>query len=256
MKIEDHIPTEQLRPYIKAFRIIECEEEIVNRVIPNTSFVMAFRFKGQISYLNNSEKTILPATTFSGLRKTVRLINYARQSSALLVMFTETGVSGFFKQPPLDLFEQSAPLDSLFPFSELSVIEERLNAANNNRNRVAIVEQFLCSKLFYNKTDGLVAEAIANIYSKNGLTRIEALANGLYISLDAFEKRFRKVTGTTPKQFSSIVRLRSIVLRDGSTSFIDLAFESGYYDQSHFNKDFKLFTGQTPTDFRKSASFW
>jgi AraC-like DNA-binding protein len=41
-----------------------------------------------------------------------------------------------------------------------------------------------------------------------------------------------------------------------SLSFLDIALENGYYDQSHFNKDFKLFTGQTPTGFLRSASHW
>ncbi|NBP68757.1 MAG: AraC family transcriptional regulator, partial [Cytophagia bacterium] len=39
-------------------------------------------------------------------------------------------------------------------------------------------------------------------------------------------------------------------------SFIDMALANNYYDQSHFNKDFKRFTGQMPTDFFKSASYW
>jgi len=36
----------------------------------------------------------------------------------------------------------------------------------------------------------------------------------------------------------------------------ETAFDAGYFDQPHFNKDFKLFTGQTPTDFLKSPIFW
>jgi AraC-like DNA-binding protein len=257
MRIEEHIPTEQLRPYIKAYRIIESSEGMVNRVVPNTSFAMAFRFRGRISYVNDSDKIILPVTTFSGLRKSVRLINYTPQTSALIVLFKETGVSAFFKQPLHELFEKSVPLDNFFAYSEISIIEERLAELNNNKKRIAVIEQFLCSKLSHNTTDKLVSEAIASIYIDNGLTQIRELANSLFISQDAFEKRFRKVTGASPKQFSSIVRMKSIINQNASSStFLDIALENGYYDQSHFNKDFKIFTWQTPTDFFKSASYW
>jgi AraC-like DNA-binding protein len=252
-----YMPTDLLRPFIKAYRIIESQEEIVNRVLPDTSFAIAFRFRGQISYVNDTRKTTLPIATFSGLRKSVRLINYAPKTAALIVLFKETGVSAFFKQPLHTLFEGSVSLDNFFPQSEISIIEERLAEAENNQTKIAVMEQFLYSKLFYNKSDSLVSEAIAKIYYKNGMIRISELANGLYISQDAFEKRFRKVTGTTPKQFSSIVKMKAIIRQNPvPSSFLDIALENGYYDQPHFNKDFKLFTGQTPTDFFKSASYW
>lgn len=255
MNIEKHIPTEQLSPYIKSYLIIESSDEIVNRVLPDTAFAMAFRFKGKISYINDSDKIVLPVATFSGLRRSVRLINYIPKTSALIVLFKETGVSAFFQQSLHELYEKSVPLDDFFRHSEISIIEERL-AETSNKKRIAVIEQFLCSKLLHNKTDKLVSEAITRIYSNNGLGRIKELSSSLYISQDVFEKRFRKVTGTSPKQFSSIVRMKSVIQQKSSSSFFDMAFENGYYDQSHFNKDFKLFTGQTPTDFFKSPSYW
>jgi AraC-like DNA-binding protein len=230
---------------------------LVNRVLPGTSFAMAFRFRGQISYLSESEKTALPAVTFSGLRKSVRLINYAPETSALIVQFKETGISAFFRQPLHELFEESVSLDNFFPQSEIAIIEERLAEAKTNATRIAVVEQFLCSKLSFTKPDALVQEAITRIYSNRGALRISELADGLYISQDAFEKRFRKVTGTSPKQFSSIVKMKSIIGQNPvPSSFLDMALDNGYYDQSHFNKDFKLFTGLTPTDFFKSGQYW
>jgi methylphosphotriester-DNA--protein-cysteine methyltransferase len=257
MKIAEYLPVDVLKPFIKAYRIIESQEESVNRVLPNTSLAIAFRFRGQISYIDNTDRTILPIATLSGLRKSVRLINYAPKTAALIVLFKEAGVSPFFKQPLHELFEASVSLDNFFPRSEISIVEECLAEAENSQTKIAVIEQFLYSKLSHNKPDNLVSEAIAKIYSKKGMIRISGLADDLYISQDAFEKRFRKVTGTTPKQFSSIVKMKAIIRQNPApSSFLDIALENGYYDQPHFNKDFKLFTGQNPTDFFKSASYW
>ncbi len=199
MKISDYIPTELLKPFIKAYRIIESQDELVNRVLPNTSFAIAFRFRGQISYINNTEQSVLPVTTFSGLRKSFRLINYAPKTAALIVLFKETGVSAFFKQPLYELFEKSVSLDNFFPQSEISIVEERLAETEDNHSKIAVVERYLCSKLSNNKPDSLVLEAVSRIYLNNGMLRISQLADGLFISQDAFEKRFRKVTGAAPK---------------------------------------------------------
>lgn len=268
MKIEDYKPGEQLKPFVKAYKIIESNSHemhvsspgpqgITNRVVPNTSVAIAFRLKGQISYISDKNKIALPSVTISGLRKTVRLIHYEQNSEALIVQFKEQGISAFFNQPLHELFEQSVSLDYFIRPSEVSLIEERLAEIKDNRSRIALIEQFLISKLNYNDPSSLVSEAIAKINFAKGNIRIKELSSQLHISQDALEKRFRKMTGTTPKQFTYIVKMNAIIRQMGIvSSFLDAAFENGYYDQAHFNKDFKIFTGQTPSDFRKSASFW
>lgn len=257
MKMEEYVPTSQFRPFIKAYRIIESRDGITNRVLPNTSFAMAFRLRGEISYINGNGKTVLPTVTFSGLRKTVRLINYGQNSATLMVLFKEQGISSFFKQPLHELFEQSVSLNYYLPPSEVSFIAEHLAGIEDNRSKIMFIEQFLLSKLLCHNPDTLVSEAIAKIHSAKGNIRIKELANHLYISQDAFEKRFRKITGATPKQFSYLVKMDAIIRQSAEMrSFFAIAFESGYHDQPHFNKDFKIFTGQTPTDFFKSSSYW
>jgi len=257
MKIETYTPTEFLKPFIAGFRIIESEEGMVNRVLPTTSLTMAFRLKGTISYLHRSTQSILPASSLSGLRRSARLIRYAPDTAALIVLFKETGVTAFLKNAQYELFGESVSLDTCFPVSDVTAVEERLAGASDNKVRIAIVESFLRSRLLFKKADTLVLNAISTIYKNKGLIKINNLAGSLFISQDALEKRFRKATGATPKQFSSIVKMQSVIrLNNTNPSFLDIALESGYFDQSHFNKDFKLFTGQTPTDFFKSARYW
>lgn len=256
MNVKDCIPTDELKPFIKSFKLIESRDGIINRVVPNTSFAMTFRLRGDISYINDSKKEILPSTVFSGLRKSVRLISYQPGSAALIVLFTETGISTFFKEPLHELFEQSISLDNVFRQSEIAVIEERLANAGTNNEIIKIVEAFLLSKLTHKTADKLINTAISSICANTGIIRIKDLAQSLYISQDAFEKRFRKAVGATPKQFASIIRLKHITQKAAPSSLLDIAIENGYYDQAHLIKDFKLFTGLTPGEFYKSGKFW
>jgi AraC-like DNA-binding protein len=58
------------------------------------------------------------------------------------------------------------------------------------------------------------------------------------------------VAGVTPKQFAFLSKMKIVVLRAQQRHTVaDIAFDAGYYDLPHFNKDFKLYTGQTPTAF-------
>ncbi len=97
MEIHDFAPGKLLKPFIKTYKIIESRYELINRVLPSTSVVMAFRYRGQVNYLKEGNREPLPGTTISGLRKSVRLINYLENSATLLVVFEEAGQQLFLK---------------------------------------------------------------------------------------------------------------------------------------------------------------
>ena len=257
MKIVDFIPTAQLKPFVRTYRIIESQDELVNRVLPNTSLAIAFRCKGNVNYIRENRYDNLPISTISGIRKSVRLINYSEDTTTIVILFKEAGAKAFFKEPLHELFEESVSLDNFIPQEKIAIIEELLAEAKTNNQKIAIIEQFLLSRLHDYKPDKLISAAVAIIQSKKGVIKIKELANALYISQDAFEKRFRKTIGSSPKQFCYVVRIKSIIdQKQGNQNLIDLAFDAGYFDQPHFNKDFKLFTGQTPSEFFKFPSFW
>ncbi len=134
--------------------------------------------------------------------------------------------------------------------SELSVLEEKLQEAKTDKKRINIVEQFLISKMHLGKTDEMVLSALALIHRNKGDIRMKELTEKLHISQSPFEKRFRQTVGLSPKKFASIVRLKhTIKSYTPQKSLTALSYESGFYDQAHFIREFKNFTGQTPHRF-------
>jgi AraC-like DNA-binding protein len=257
MNMHTYLPSAALRPFIRSYLVIESEGSFVNRLLPDTSLVIAFRFKGQTNYMQDHVADALPTSVISGLRKSARRVSYAKDTGNILVLFKEAGASAFFKEPLHELFELSLSLDHFISGQKISDIEEQLNGAVHHEERIAIVHQFLLSRLYNSKPDQLISLAIEKIHAAKGLIKIKDLADTLYISHDAFEKRFRKIAGTSPKQFAAIVRMKSITSQRPQGQLLsDIAYDAGYFDQSHFNKDFKRFTGQTPTDFFNAPPLW
>lgn len=79
---------------------------------------------------------------------------------------------------------------------------------------------------------------------------VKELSDNLHVSLDVFEKRFRKTVGTTPKQFADIVRMKALIGQAPANGpLLNSALDAGFFDQSHFIRNFKKFTGQTPKEF-------
>jgi AraC-like DNA-binding protein len=251
------LPSPALQPYIKNFLIIECEQGMVNRILPDTSIVIAFRLRGQVSYADNGTTHSFPQSVISGIRESSRLIDYAKDTSNLLVIFKEGGASAFFSAPMHELGSISVSLDHLVQRGKVCALEEELAAADNNNQRILIVERFFLSELKKTQSDVLVGEAIQKIKLSKGDIKIKELVAGLPISRDPFEKRFRKITGTSPKHFAAITRLKYLIENyTDAISFTEAAYSAGYYDQAHFIKDFRAFTGQTPHDFFKAPPLW
>lgn len=250
-------PSDILKPFVKTFMIIESENGTVNRILPETSIVMAFRLKGEVAFQENGTKNGLPSSVITGLRKSSRFIHYSKQSATLLVIFKEGGATAFLNDPLHELFGFHLGLDYLISPRKLKETEERLAEANNNHECINIVEKFLLSELKHPETDLLIQNAIKKVRFAQGNITIKKLIKELPISRDPFEKRFRRITGTSPKQFANIVRLRNVIdSYSEEKNLTTIAHSAGYFDQSHFIKDFKSFTGETPKVFFDSPSFW
>jgi len=257
MQLESYIPSARLKPYIQEYKVVTSHEGTVNRVLPGIAPVLAVRIQGQVNYLLPHAEEKLPGLALTGFKNSVRLIHYTARSTNILVIFKIGGAAAFFREPMHHLFEESIPLDDLISQSEVSPIEEQLGLIQNNPGRIALLEKWLLSKLLPHSADPLIQAATKKIQETRGQYPIKTLAESFYISQDAFEKRFRKLVGASPKQFSSVIRMKSMLTeRPRHASLTEIALTAGFFDQSHFNKDFKRFTGLTPSDFLQSPPLW
>lgn len=91
-----------------------------------------------------------------------------------------------------------------------------------------------------------------HIYSPSKLT-IEHLAEVFNYSPDYISIFFKRHTGESLKQYITKYKMKLIEIRllYSQLTVGEIADEFGYIDESHFCKQFKKFTGTTPTAFRK-----
>lgn len=251
-RFDQYIPLAILQPYIKYLAISRSDIGETYKVLPGTSLVMGFQFQGKLSELNNGIENKLSLQGITGLQDTYKVFRTQAGTGSVLVYFTETGASFFFKTPLHELFSQSLSLEHFTGRSALNELEERLFEAGNDAERIFLTEQFLVSQLRITTQDPMVIAAVHHIYHSKGIIRMKELALTLHTSQSPLEKRFRKIVGATPKKFASIVRLQSVIKNFTNTQrMTHLGYTSGYYDQAHFIKDFSRFTGETPDMFFK-----
>ncbi|HVV06742.1 MAG TPA: helix-turn-helix domain-containing protein [Puia sp.] len=250
MEYETYIPSDPLKPFIRSFAIQEVAAEATYMVLPDTGVVIGFQYKGRLFRVEDGNPTPLSISGISGLADHSRAFRNLPGTGTILVFFKEAGVVPFFRQPLHELFRESVSLDNFMLRSELLCLEEQLVEAPTNPERIARLEKFFIGRMTQSEPDKLVLAALALIHQSKGNIRIKDLALQLHTSQSPLEKRFRAAVGASPKKFSSIIRLKN-VLQQYSTadSLTGLGYEAGFYDQAHFIKEFKAFTGDTPEDF-------
>lgn len=257
MQSEQYVPTGKLRPFIKAFLFIECEAPVENCILPDTAVVMSFRYKGHVGFRTDNNIDRLPLVMLSGIRKMARQVCYEAQSANLLVVFRPGAAAAFFQEPLHELSDQHLEAGYLKNYKDFSTIAEQLSQLSSNKERAAFIEKVLLDRLIKPAPDPLVAAAIVQICATGGNKPVRELSRELYLSQDAFGKRFRSATGTSAKHFSSIIRLRhAIHAYTPGKSLTHTALDAGYYDQAHFINDFKSFTGKAPGLFFREGRFW
>lgn len=92
--------------------------------------------------------------------------------------------------------------------------------------------------------------AIHRILEARGLITIKQVADEVFVSERTFERHFLAQTGLTAKQFAKIIQFQyslSKLTKERFDSLTDVGFDSGFSDQSHFTREFKKYTGQTPS---------
>ena len=252
MKFDKHFPTEQLKQYIKYFVVSENAMENEYKVFPSSGLVIGFQYKGELATIKENTISKLTSAGITGITDGYKVFRNSADIGTILVYFTEIGFTHFASHPANELFNLSLALDDIFDKNSIIEVEEKLAIANTDKLRIKIVEQFLVSQLKDIQTDKLIVEAVKLIYQSNGTIRIKELNEKLFISQSPFEKRFRKIVGTTAKKFASIVRFNTVLenLNEIKT-LTEICYENNFFDQAHFIKDFKQFTGDTPENFKR-----
>jgi AraC-like DNA-binding protein len=140
---------------------------------------------------------------------------------------------------------------------EAKRLTDRLRNIPDNQEVCRHAEQFLLSKLHQLKPTLPLDEALSLLVKQHGNIPVDTIASLACLSTRQFERRCQERLGMSPKLFSRITRFSHayrMYEANPILSWTDIAHTAGYFDQMHFIRDFKQFTGATPTAIEKLLS--
>jgi len=102
-----------------------------------------------------------------------------------------------------------------------------------------------------------IQKAIHIILKHKGQIKVKEILDQVYMAERTFERNFIALVGLSPKQFAKIVQFQSSINKLSKSKFnslLDVGLGSGFSDQSHFIREFKKYTSQTPSFYLKQQS--
>jgi transcriptional regulator GlxA family with amidase domain len=121
---------------------------------------------------------------------------------------------------------------------------------SDNESRITVVEKFLLNQLTGASASRL-DPIIEKIKKEVGNITIKQLCEDFNISPRQLERSFNEQVGVTAKMFARIIRFANVykLLQKPDLSKSDATYILGFFDQAHFNKEFKQFTGESPEHY-------
>ncbi|MCK4662618.1 MAG: AraC family transcriptional regulator [Bacteroidales bacterium] len=257
MSFQISAPSNFLSPYVKQYWAIEnCiqpGESHIQRIVP-TGLVELFFYFGNKPKAVNKNRRLLDNTLISGQQKEHYDIVVTGNLSTFSVTLLPQGAMMFFDLPLIELYDQTIPLQYLQK-DAIDKVESDLFESKTFSEKVFVIENFLAQKFLKNYREYDAARingSIRLINQTNGIVSINTLASRACLSRKQYERIFGDSVGISPKRFLRIIRFQNAIFRKQLNSKIrltDLAYDCGYYDQSHMINDFKYLSGMTPKQY-------
>jgi AraC-like DNA-binding protein len=257
MRLQIVQPSAILAQFVKYYWVMEkssFEADVSERVIPTGNIELMFHYRNSFKVKRSDNSFFKQSPSFiSGIGDSYADVSTSGETGMICVTFHPYGACSFFNFPLFEIENKNISLDCIFG-SKQKEIDEQLCENQSLNSRIDIIETFLLNKLGSNvhRESELIKTGIELINKSKGQINTAKLSEKLCVSAKTLERKFSAKVGKTPKQFIKIVRFQNILNNystENSMSFTQIAYENGYYDQAHFIKDFKSFSGYTPKDY-------
>lgn len=253
---EPHI---SLKPYVRFYWSLEAEvgrgEEFVHRSLADSCVEMVFHYRSAFNEITPEDRIeASPLASIQAQSTRYRRFVTGESFGIFGIYLYPFAIPRLFSYPASDFTNISPDLGSVFG-AEGRRLDERIAAAPDNVRRVRIANEFLRGRLEAagRRELSVVHRAVHSVLAAKGIVNIAAMAREHSLSTRQFERRFKELAGLSPKLYARIVRFQAAAEHKlaGVRDLTRIAYESGYYDQSHFINDFREFSGYTPKEY-----FW
>jgi AraC-like DNA-binding protein len=251
-------PCDQLIPFVRTYYSWENPENNDNIIVespPSAYTGLVFNLGDDCKFgLLEKPRQLLPKAYYSGQATTSYTLELNGKISMFGAVLNATTLYKLFGDDQREFIDRRKKLC----WSSEADVENLLNQLRRSTNleKVQIIDNYLSSivdgnQVVFDKFD----ESVALIDERNGNIKVNEILDRFGFSRRHYQKLFRERVGVSPKAYMRTKRMSRVCYLLTTTEEIDwqdIVFEGGYFDQSHFIKDFIDFIGRNPSLYFKN----
>ena len=248
-------PSSLLSQYIKYYWVLKTNEvePVMVQTIPSGCVHLVFH-RGE--NLNIQSKGLQPKNFIRGQFSTYGNLISEGNIDMIAVIFHPLGLNPFLQCSMSELYNQYIDVEDLENI-ELNHLRRSISDEQEIDTCIRLIELFFMQRLSdaacnYQRTQ----HAIRQIINQPQIS-VNALAENACLGYRQFKRVFTNYVGMSPKEYYRVVRFQRalyLLQKNPEMEFVDLTYSCGFYDPSHLAKDFKEFTGCSPTQYLSSRS--
>ncbi len=255
MDYETYQPEGLLGRYVKFIWSMDLRptpgETTTQRVVPDGCVCLQLHLGSRPRVLQpNGERVIQPWAYVAGQQTSFTDLEVHGPMGLLAVVLRPEASAALLGLPTNELRGQRVEMAQILgPESEC--LHEQMEQTQGHRARFELIETFLTAGLSRDvpPVDPRMLSFVQRVSSSGGGLRVHELARGLQLSRRQLERNVAATLGMSPKAFSRVVRYQRVLALkqcNPALGLTQLAYQSGYADQAHFNREFRAITGYTP----------
>jgi len=254
-------PGHFLRAFVKCYYIYEASScaGFEDYVFPSGSAEVIFNLgSGNWQIAGGVDFVTTPQVELWGQVTVPMRVRSIGKNTMLGIRFFPHGASVFLKEN-LDALNNQV-VDFRDVSKSVNELYCRLQLTADWSERISLVEEFLMESIALterrNNKLAVVNDVMEEMKRPDFFDNIDNVAARYGITSRYLQKLFLQYTGLTPKLYQKIYRFQNSLKRitQNNSTFTDIAYDCGYFDQSHFIREFKSFTGFTPSAFAVEKS--
>ena len=258
MIYRSHIPRAPLSEFIEWFWYYEGlePEAPMERVLPHGALELIIDLRSEPKRLFDREDqrrfTRFRRGWLSGAHSGYIVIEAMAGGSMIGAHFKPGGAHPFFRFPVNELQDSVVELENIWGRA-FDTLRDELLEAPTAAAKFRVLEEFLLEQARGSSIAPLrVSYALKRFEADPSADTIQSLAGELGVSHKHFIHEFSRWVGLTPKLFCRIRRFQQVLARietSRAVEWADVSNACGYYDQAHFIRDFRHFSGLNPSAY-------
>lgn len=254
MRYQEYLPPAELASWIKLFWVFECRssEAIPETIVADGFPELIIHFRSPFAEVDRAGQFLIqPAAVACGQLTKPLVLHSSLDAGMIGIRFQPSGMASFLSTSMQSLTD--ARVDAADLFGDIDQLIEEIVDASNDVQRVAACNRFLIRSIDLDRENRFVQRSLERIMLTRGRVSVESLATLMGKSRRSLEMDFQREVGLSPKMYCRIIRFRRIfdaLSESGpSADWVQIALNSGFFDQSHLIRDFRQFAGSSPTSF-------